>query len=119
MVLGLLVRLLMNVHFYFFFLGTFFCSLGFCFMVSGANRFANLWFPKHQIFLINSICVFAIFASDALGTFCSTYLIRENSSKSHIYDFFMWQGIAMIAIQLLMTFFFRGVPKSLQKYCFC
>lgn len=45
MIVGLLVRLLINVHIYLFFLGTFICSLGFCFMLSGANKFANLWFP--------------------------------------------------------------------------
>lgn len=47
MIVGLLIRLLINVHIYLFFVGTFVCSLGFCFMLSGANKFANLWFPHN------------------------------------------------------------------------
>jgi hypothetical protein len=76
MILGLLVRLLINVNYYFFCLGTLLCSFGFCFMISGSTKFANLWFPKSQIFLANSLCVFAIFGSDALGTLLSSFFIR-------------------------------------------
>ena len=81
MIMGLLVRMLINVNYYLFCLGTFLCSLGFCFMISGATKFANLWFPQSQIFLANSLCVFAVFGSDALGTFLSSYFIREDATK--------------------------------------
>ena len=116
MIVGLLTRLLINVHFLLFFLGTFICSLGFCFMISGANKFANVWFPHHQIFLVNSICVFAIFASDAIGTFLSSFFIRKHSTRNDVFHFFVYESLAMVAIHLLMICFFRGKPKHLQKY---
>ena len=115
MIVGLLVRLLINVNFYLFFLGTFICSLGFVIMISGANKFANTWFPHHQIFLVSSVCVFGVFASDAIGTFFSSYNISEESSKEDVFQFFMWESIVMIAINLLMIIFFKGQPKNPQK----
>jgi len=106
MITGLLLRMLINVHFYFILAGTFLCSLGFCFMTGSANKFSILWFPKHQIFFINCVCVFALFASDALGTFFSSYFIRENATKEDVWNFFFIQSIIMIIIQLLMAIFF-------------
>lgn len=76
MIIGLSIRLLINVNFYLFFVGTFICSLGFVIMISGANKFANTWFPHQQIFLVSSVCVFGVFASDAIGTFLSSFNIR-------------------------------------------
>ena len=115
MIIGVLIRLLINVNFYFMFLGTFICSLGFCFMISGANKFANIWFPHQQIFLVSSICVFGIFTSDALGTFLSSYFIREDSTKEDIFNFLLWESVAMVAINIFNLFFFRGKPKNIQK----
>ena len=82
MISGQIVRLLINVNYYFFLIGTFICSLGFCFMISSANKFANLWFPRYQIFLVSTICMFGVFASDAVGTFASSAFI--NLSLIHI-----------------------------------
>ena len=90
MVAGLAVRLLINTNIYLFFLGTFLCSLGFCFMISGAVKFANLWFPQEQVFLVNATCLFAIFGSDAIGTWLSAYFIQEGASKQTVFDFFLW-----------------------------
>ena len=116
MVVGLLTRLLINVNIAFMFLGTFLCSLGFCFMISSANSFANVWFPHHQIFLVSSICIFGIFTSDALGTFLSSYFIREGASRDEVFDFLLWESIIMIIIHVLNAFFFKGKPKNIQKY---
>lgn len=44
MCLGLTLRCLINYHFYYFLVGTFLCSVGFCFTTSAANRFPNVWF---------------------------------------------------------------------------
>jgi hypothetical protein len=85
MCVGLTIRCLINVHFYFFLLGTFITSFGFCFMLSSANKFANLWFPRKQIFLVNSLALFALFASDSVGFFSSTAFIDKNSSKNEIF----------------------------------
>ncbi len=81
MILGLLVRLLINVHFAFFLVGTFISSLGFCFMINSANKFVNVWFPAKDVFMMNSLCVFSLFASDALGVFCSAIFIDKSSTK--------------------------------------
>ena len=90
MLAGLAVRLLINVHIYLFFAGTFLCSLGFCFMISGAVKFANLWFPQEQVFLVNATCLFAIFGSDAIGTWLSAYFIKDDASKHTVFNFFLW-----------------------------
>ena len=116
MILGLSIRLLINVNIYYFFLGTLLCGFGFCFIISAANKFANVWFPKDQIFIVSTLCVFCIFASDALGTFLSSYFIRDSSTKEDIFQFFMIQSIAMITINVLTLIFFKGLPKSKQKY---
>lgn len=89
MIIGLSVRLLINVNYYFFCLGTFFCSLGFCFMINAAPKFANLWFGKKEIFLVNSIVLFAMFASDAIGSVLSSYCIESDATKEDILGFFM------------------------------
>ncbi len=84
-------------------------------MISGANKFANVWFPHHEIFLANSICVFGLFASDAIGTFFSSYFIRKDSTKEDIFHFFLWESIVSIIIHILMALFYRGTPKTIQK----
>mgnify|MGYP001951801615 CR=1 FL=1 len=94
----------------------FLCSLGFCFMISSANSFANVWFPHHQIFLVSSICIFGIFTSDALGTFLSAYFIRKEATRDEVFDFLMWESIIMIIIHVLNALFFKGKPKNIQKY---
>ena len=73
---GLLIRLLINHHFYFFIIGTFVTGLGYCFMLNSPNKFAICWFPVKQIALVNSICIFSIFASDSIGTFASAAFIN-------------------------------------------
>ena len=74
---GLLTRQLINVNFYFIHVGTLLCSIGLCFMISTANKFANIWFPRNQIFLVSSVCIFALLASQALGIFMSSFFIRK------------------------------------------
>ncbi len=81
MIIGLSVRLLVGIHFYFFLIGTGICSFGFLFMVNSGNKFANTWFPSDKVTLINSLVMFAIFTSDALGYSMSTYIIDKNSTK--------------------------------------
>ena len=115
MVVGLLTRLLINVNIAFMFLGTFLCSLGFCFMISSANSFANVWFPHHQIFLVSSICIFGIFTSDALGTFLSSYFVREGATRDDVFHFLLWESLIMIVIHILNAIFFKGKPKNIQK----
>ncbi len=44
MCLGLCIRCLVNYWFGYFLIGTFLCSLGFCFITSTANKFPNIWF---------------------------------------------------------------------------
>lgn len=108
MTVGLTIRCLINVNFYFFLLGTFITSFGFCFMLSSANKFANLWFPTRQIFLVNSLCLFSLFASDSVGFFSSTAFIDKNSTKDDIFWFFTFQSGIIIAINLLAALFFKN-----------
>jgi hypothetical protein len=58
-------------------------------MLSSANKFANLWFPTRQIFLVNSLALFALFASDSVGFFSSTAFIDKSSTKDDIFYFFV------------------------------
>ena len=84
-------------------------------MVSGANKFANIWFPHKQIFLVSSTVVFALFASDAIGVVISSFTIQEDATKDDIFKLMMWESIVIITIQMLMVLFFRGTPKNIQK----
>jgi hypothetical protein len=84
-------------------------------MVSGANKFANLWFPHKQIFLVSSTVVFALFASDAIGVVISSFTIKDDATKDDIFNLMMWESIVIITIQMLMALFFRGTPKNIQK----
>jgi hypothetical protein len=85
-------------------------------MLSAANQFATRWFPRAQIAIANALCVFALFASDALGTFLSAWFIREDATEESIFNFFLWESAALIAVHLLNAIFFRGEPSSPQKY---
>ena len=88
-IVGLLIRLLISVNYYLFLVGTFITGFGFCFMMNSPNKFANLWFPVHQIPLVNAVCIFAIFASDSIGSFASAFFIKENATKDSIFQFFL------------------------------
>ena len=76
MITGLLIRLLINVNFYFFVAGTFVTSFGFCFMLNSPNKFAIAWFPIKEIPIINAICIFSVFSSDSLGAFLSAIFLN-------------------------------------------
>ena len=84
-------------------------------MISTANKFANIWFPKHQIFLVSSVCIFGLLASQAIGIFLSAYFIRKESTKDDIFMFLLVEGIVMIVIHLAMAFFLKEKPKNIQK----
>lgn len=75
MCLGLCIRCLVNYWFGFFLIGTFLCSLGFCFITSTANKFPNIWFLDNEIFPVKSLILFALFASDTIGFYISTAFI--------------------------------------------
>jgi len=84
-------------------------------MISAANKFANLWFPQNQIFLASTVCLFSLFASDAIGTFLSSVFIKEDATKDDVFSFFLWESLAMIVIHIAMAVFFKGKPISIQK----
>lgn len=79
-IVGLLIRLLINLNYYFFLVGTFITGFGFCFMMNSPNKFAASWFPVQEIALVNSISVFAIFVSDSIGSFTSALFIKEETA---------------------------------------
>jgi hypothetical protein len=64
---------------------------------------------------MNSICLFAIFMSDSLGTFSSAIFLDKESGKQDYFVFFSLQSLIIICILLLMAIFFRGVPKNPPK----
>jgi hypothetical protein len=84
MCLGLTLRCLINLHFYIFLIGTFFCSLGFCFTIGAANKFPNTWFLDKEIFLVKSLILFTMFAADTIGYFMSTAAITKESSTNDV-----------------------------------
>lgn len=110
-IVGLMIRLLINTHYYFFIIGTFVTGLGYCFMLNSPNKFAISWFPVNQIALVNSICIFSIFASDSIGTFASAAFLDENSTKEDFFDFFAGETVIISCILISMAVFFRGKPK--------
>jgi|JI10StandDraft_1071094.scaffolds.fasta_scaffold944078_1 hypothetical protein len=79
--LGLIIRLLINQHYYFLIIGTFITAFGFCFMINSPNKFVVNWFPFKQISFMNSLCIFSIFMSDSLGIFASAAFLDKNSTK--------------------------------------
>ena len=109
------MRQLINVNFLFVYLGSFIASIGLCFFISTANKFANVWFPQNQIFLVSSVCIFGILTSQSLGIFLSSFFITKESTKEDIFAFIMWESIIMIIIHLLVVVFFKGKPKNIQK----
>ena len=113
--LGLCVRLLINIHFNFFVVGTFLTGFGFCFMLSSPNKFVVNWFSVSQIPVMNAICMFSIFMSDSLGTFASAIFLDKTSSKTDFFNFFAIESAIIISIFLLMAIFFRGSPKDPPK----
>lgn len=86
--LGLCVRLLINVNFYYFVAGTFLTGFGFCFMLNSPNKFVVNWFSVSQIPIMNAICIFSIFMSDSLGTFASAAFLDKKSTKTDFFNFF-------------------------------
>jgi len=76
-IFGLLIRLLMNENFYFFLIGTFVTTFGFCFMLNSPNKFVVNWFPVNQTLLMNGLCLFSLTMSDSLGSFASAAFIDE------------------------------------------
>lgn len=85
-------------------------------MLSSPNKFVVNWFPVNQISLINSICIFAIFMSDSLGTFASAAFLDKNSTKDDYFNFFAAETTVIVSILLLMAIFFRGSPERAPKY---
>jgi len=84
-------------------------------MISGANKFANIWFPHQQIFLVSSTVVFGLFASDAIGVVISSFSIKDDATQDDIFNVILCESITIITIQMLMALFFRGTPKYIQK----
>lgn len=115
MCLGLTLRCLINFHFYLFLIGTFLCSLGFCFTIGAANKFPNTWFLDKEIFLVKSLILFTMFAADTIGYFMSTAAITKQSSKSDVQSFFIIQSAVLVSFHILNALFFRNTPKNPQK----
>lgn len=111
LILGHLIRLLFNIHFYFMLLGTFITGLGFTFMLNSPNKFAVTWFPNRQIAIINSICIFSIFTSDSIGAFSSGIFLSGSPTKEEYWSFFVKESAIVISILLLMALLFKGKPK--------
>lgn len=116
MCLGLTLRCLINYSFYFFLIGTFLCSLGFCFITSAANKLPNIWFLDEEIFAVKSLILFVLFASDTVGFYLSTAFITKESTKSDVEWFFVIQSGIIILFNVLNAIFFKGLPKTPQKY---
>ena len=116
MITGILMRLLINVHFYFFIVGTFITGLGFCFMINSPNKFTITWFPTKEVALVNAICMFSIFASGSIGTFTSAIFIGTDSTKDDFFHFFLFQSIIFCSIWLGMAIFFKGKPPNPPRY---
>jgi fucose permease len=49
MVIGYGLRLLINVQFWIFILGTYITGLGFVFVLNSPTKFASTWFPINQV----------------------------------------------------------------------
>jgi hypothetical protein len=112
---GMIVRLLINHGFHYFLLGTFISGFGFCFMLNSPNKFVVNWFPVKQIAIMNSVCLFAIFMSDSLGSFLSALFLNKHSSKEDYWRFFALESLVIVCILVLMAVFFRGEPKDPPK----
>jgi MFS family permease len=50
MILGYGLKLLINVHFWIFVVGTFVTGLGFIFLLNSPTKFIGTWFPASQVF---------------------------------------------------------------------
>jgi hypothetical protein len=109
------MRLLVIHGFHFFLIGTFITGLGFCFMLNSPNKFVVNWFPIHQISIMNSICLFAIFMSDSLGTFASALFLDKKSTKDDYWRFFAIESFVIVCVLILMGMFFRGEPNNPPK----
>lgn len=116
MIIGLLIRMLVNVNYFFFLAGTFVTSLGFCFMRSSANLFVHTWFPEKEIPIVNNMCLLSVFMSDSLVILLTSLFVGEGSSKDSIFEFFFVETIILLVIQMSMAIFFRGKPKNPPKY---
>jgi hypothetical protein len=77
-IIGLLIRCLININFIFAILGNVVIAIGNIFILNSPSQLAANWFKPEKRLLITSLGLFSTSISGGIGAFVSSMLIPKN-----------------------------------------
>lgn len=116
LIIGSLVRLLVNVNFAFIIVGSVINAIGNVFILNAPSKFSTNWYKPENRALVTTICTYAVIASPTIGVAIPSLFVDANSNKDNVLYLLIFEASLVTGVMAITLIFFKGNPPSPPSY---